>query len=100
MTDSSISEGWQKTSTRMKKSLSRPKLLRVDVVTEDTTRRMENRVKNYTQWFPGNKNDALYTLSRDDDRSDVDLTIILRLCVPSQVPNHFEIAPLPTDIVS
>jgi hypothetical protein len=101
MTDSSTSEGWQR-KTNFKEDGEEPiqAEVRVDVAREDAKRRMEARVKNYSQWFPGKDNDVSDALSRDDDRSDEDLTNVLRLFVPSQVPSHFKIVPLPKEIVS
>ena len=61
---------------------------------------METGVKNYSQWFAGKFNDVSDALSRDDDRSDDELTSILRSFVPLQVPSHFEIVPLPNEISS
>ena len=61
---------------------------------------MEAKVKNYSQWFAGKYNDVSDALSQDDDRSDEELTIILCNFVPSQVPSHFEIVPLPNKISS
>ena len=37
-------------------------------------------------------------LSRDNDRDDDELTKKLRTSVPSQVPKHFKIVPLPKEI--
>ena len=39
-------------------------------------------------------------LSRDNDRSDKELTHIFRTHRPSQIPQHFEIQPLPNKIIS
>ena len=61
---------------------------------------MEHEIKNYSQWFPGEVNDVSDALSRGDDRSDDELTTILRTFVPSQVPVHFEIVQLPSEISS
>jgi hypothetical protein len=41
-------------------------------------RRTEARVKNSSQWFSGNGNNLLGALSRDDVRSDAELTNILQ----------------------
>ena len=38
---------------------------------------MENNIKDYSQWFQGKVNDVANALSRDDDRSDEELTHIL-----------------------
>ena len=73
---------------------------RTDVCREDAKRKFEAGIKPYSQWFPGDQNDVSGALSRDDDRDDEELTNILRTFVPSQVPDHFEISPLPKEIVS
>ncbi len=57
-------------------------------------------IREYSQWFPGVENQVADALSRDDDRSDEKLTKILRSHCPSQVPQHFEIVPLPSEIIS
>ena len=61
---------------------------------------MEAGVKNYSQWFAGKFNDVSDALSRDDNRSDDELTSILRSFVPLQVPSHFDIVTLPNEIFS
>ena len=101
MTDSSTSEGWQR-KTNFKEDGEEPiqAEVRIDVAREDAMRKLENGIKNYSQWFPGRENDVSDALSRDDDRNDEDLTNILRSFVPSQVPDHFKIVPLPNEIVS
>ncbi len=38
-------------------------------------------------------------LSRDDDRSDEELTRVIKSFCPSQVPSHFEILQLPKEIM-
>ena len=63
-------------------------------------RMMENGVEECSQWFPGKDNQVADALSRDDDRSDQELTNVLRLFVPNQLPSHFKIVPLPNEIVS
>ena len=61
---------------------------------------MDNGIKDYSQWFPGKENDVSDALSRDDDRSDKELTNVIYSCVPSQLPSRFKIVPLPKEIVS
>ena len=56
---------------------------------------METNVNNYSQWFPGNDNGVSDALSRDDDRSDEELTNILWHFVLSQVSSLLDIVPLP-----
>ena len=63
-------------------------------------RMLEHEIKDYSQWFEGSANDVSDALSRDDDRSDEELTIVLRTFVPSQLPEHFKIVQLPNEIVS
>ena len=61
---------------------------------------MENKIKNYAQWFPGSMNDFSDAISRDDNRSDEELINIFRTFTPSQIPDHFKIVPLPSEISS
>ena len=68
---------------------------RLEVSRSDAKRVMENKIKNYSQWFPGWMNDVSDALSRDDDRSDDEIINIFRSFTHSQIPDHFEIVPLP-----
>jgi hypothetical protein len=61
---------------------------------------MERGIKSYSQWFPGKENIVADALSRDDDRSDAELTSILYRFAPQQMPSCFEIVPLPSEIAS
>ena len=61
---------------------------------------LENDLCQYSQWFPGKDNHVSDALSRDDDRTDEELTHLLRTFVPEQIPDHFQIVPLPNEIVS
>ena len=75
-------------------------MIRQEVAREHAMRLLENQIKDYSQWFPGDQNDVSDALSRDDDRDDEELTRVLRTFVPSQLPGHFEIVPLPNEISS
>ena len=99
MTDSSTSEGWA-SKTNFKEDGEDPiqATVRLDVARSHARRLMENSIKDYSQWFPGKENDVSDALSRDDDRNDDELTDVLYSCVPSQMPDHFEIVPLPKEI--
>ena len=81
MTDSSIFEGQQR-KTNFKEDGEEPILaeVRIDVAREDAQQKMDYKVKNYSQWFPGDNNDVSDTLSR--------------ILVPSKVPSRFKIVPL------
>ena len=50
--------------------------VRLKVSRGDAKRMMENKIKNYAQWFPGSMNDVLDALSRNEDRSDDEVTNI------------------------
>ena len=96
MTDSSTSEGWLRKSN-FKEDGENPiqATIRLEVSRSDAKRIMENKIKNYSQWFPGWMNDVSDALSRDDDRSDNEIINIFRSFTPSQIPDHFDIVPLP-----
>ena len=99
MTDSSTSEGWSK-KTNFKEDSEEPiqATIRIKVARSHAMRFMDHDIKDYSQWFPGKQNDVADALSRDDDRNDEELTNVLRKFVPSQVPKHFKIVPLPNEI--
>ncbi len=101
MTDSSTSEGWAR-KTNFKEDCEDPiqATVRIEVARDHAMRLLESGIKDYSQWFPGKENDVSDALSRDDDRSDEELTNILRTFVPSQMPEHFEIVQLPNEISS
>jgi hypothetical protein len=57
-------------------------------------------IQDYSQWFPGNDNIVACPLSRDNDHSDEELTLIFCSDCPSQIPDHFKILPLPNKIIT
>lgn len=104
MTDSSTSEGWAKKSnfnTDVDCEFDRIEAeVRMDVCRHFAELCVENKIRHYSQWFKGKLNDVSDALSRDDDRSNEELTNLLYEHVPEQMPEHFEIVPLPQEIVS
>ena len=101
MTDSTTSEGWQmKTNFSEENEDPIQATIRIEVARKYAMLLLENGIKNYSQWFKGSLNDVSDALSRDDDRSDEELTNILYSCVPEQMPEHFEIVQLPSEINS
>jgi hypothetical protein len=100
LTDSSTSEGWAK-KTNFSEEGEDPiqATIRIEVARGHAMRLLSVGIKDYSQWFPGKENDVSDALSRDDDRSNEELTNILRTFVPEQVPENFEIQPLPNEIV-
>jgi len=103
MTDSSTSEGWAR-KTNFSELCDEEEIIqaqvRQQVAREHARRFLDKEVKDYSQWFPGDDNGVSDALSRDDDRDDEELTHVLRTFVPSQLPDHFEIVPLPSEISS
>ncbi len=55
-------------------------------------------IKEYSQWFLGWENNVVDALLRDFDRSNDELTQILRITCPSQLPLHFQIVLLPSEM--
>ena len=101
MTYSSTSEGWLRKSN-FKEDGENPiqSTIRIEVSRSDVKRIMENKIKNYSQWFPGCMNDVSDALSRDDSRSDDELIFFFRSFTSLQIPDHFKIVPLPREISS
>ena len=101
MTDSTTSEGWLKKSNFIEEGESPIQAtIRLEVARHHASQYLTKGIREYSQWFPGVENQVADALSRDDDRSDEELTKILRSHCPSQVPQHFEIVPLPSEIIS
>lgn len=107
MTDSSTSEGWAHKSNFDTDPLDadcefdpEEPAVRSDICRKFASLCLDANVRHYSQWFPGKQNDVSDALSRDDDRSDEELTNLLYLHVPEQMPKCFEIVQLPKEIVS
>ena len=101
MTDSSTSEVCLKKSNFIEEGEDAIQAtVRLKVSRGDAKRMMKNKIKNYSQWFPGSMNNVSGVLSRDDDRSDEELINIFRTFTPSHIPDHFKIVPLPSEISS
>jgi hypothetical protein len=56
-------------------------------------------IKSYSQWFEGERNQVSDDLSCNEDRSNEELTRVLKFFCPSQLPSHFKIQPLPREIL-
>ena len=78
MTDNITSEGWSK-RTNFSELGEDPiqAMIRIKVARKHAMNLLEAGVKDYSQWFPGAKNQVVDTLSWDDDRTDNELTHIL-----------------------
>ena len=108
MSDSMVSTSWLRKSNfdeepddEADKELAKINAaVRNKMCREDALTAMENEICDYSQWFPGKENVVADSLSRDDDRTDDELTFILKTFCPEQVPSHFRIVPLPKEITS
>ena len=74
--------------------------VRNDVCRHHALTVLENEIVEYAQWFKGEENVVADSLSRDDDRTDEELTTILKTHCSSQVPEDFKILRLPKEIDS
>jgi hypothetical protein len=107
MTDSSTSEGWTRKSNFKIDPVDADcdfdpieAEVRTDICRHFSELTLDRKFCHYTIWFKGEENDVSDALSRDDDRSDEELTHLLYSHVPEQMPEHFNIVPLPNEIVS
>ncbi len=101
MTDSTTLEGWLKKTNFIEDEESPIQAtIRLEVARLHASHYLSHEIREYSQWFRGADNQVADALSRDDNRTDEELTKILRLHCPSQVSPHFEIVPLPSKIVS
>ncbi len=101
MTNSTTSEGWLKKTNFIEDGESPIQAtIRLKVAHLHASHYLSHEIREYSQWFCGADNQVANALSRDDDHTDKELTKILHLHCPSQVPPHFEIVPLPSKIVS
>jgi hypothetical protein len=100
MTDSMTSEGWLKKTNFIEdgKSLIQA-TIRLEVARLHASHYLSHEIQEYTQCCRGADNQVVDALSQDDDRTNKELTKILRSHCPSQVPPHFEIVPLPSKII-
>ena len=101
MTDSTTAEGWLRKSnfTELNECPTQASV-RIEAARKFATLMMESGIRSYSQWFKGIENEVSDALSRDDDRTDEELTHVIKSFCPSQVPSHFEIRPLPNEITS
>ena len=101
MTDSTTSEGWLRKSNFIEDGEDPIQAtIRLEVARHHATHYLSKEIREYSQWFRGADNNVADALSWDNDRTDEELTQILHLHCPSQLPQHFEIVPLPNEIVS
>ena len=87
-----ITEGWLKKSnfSELGKSPIQASA-RIEACRMQAILFMSLSIKCYSQWFPGERNQVSDTLSCDNDRSNKELTSVIKSFCPLQVPSHFEI---------
>jgi hypothetical protein len=79
MTDSTTSEGWLRKSNFIKDGeYPIQATIRIEVARLHATHYLSNEIREYSQWFRGADNNVADALSRDNDRTDDELTQILR----------------------
>ncbi len=101
MTDSMTAEGWMQRLNFSKPGIDPVQArTRVNVARKYVKILMNADVKSYSQWFPGKRNNITDALSREWQRTNDKLTPILCSLFPNQMPDHFEILPLPSEISS
>jgi hypothetical protein len=100
MTNSTTAEGWLRKSNFTKLGEDPIQaIVRIKAARMQATLFISLRLKSYSQWFEGKKNEVSDALSRKYDRSNHELTPIIKLSCPTQVPSHFEIQQLPNKII-
>jgi hypothetical protein len=101
MTDSTTTEGWMQKSNFSKHSVVPVQArTRVNAARKYAKIFMHADVKSYSQWFPGKRNNIADALSWKWQRTNDELTQILRSLFPNQMPDRFGILPLPSEISS
>jgi hypothetical protein len=101
MTNSTTLEGWlRNTNFSELKEDKEQATVRLEVARLHATHYITLGIREYSQWFKGEENVVANSLSRDDDRTDEELTNLFCTHCPSQIPDHIIIQPLPNKIVS
>jgi hypothetical protein len=99
MIDNMTLEGWLKKTNFIEDGKSPIQAtIRLEVACLHALYYLSHEIQEYSQWFCGADNHVADALSRDDDRTDEELTKILCSHCPSQVPKHFRIVPLSNEI--
>ncbi len=100
MMDSTTLEGWTRKTNFKEDAHEIQATIQIEVGRAHALRFMTANIREYSQCFPGSKNQVANALSCNWDWTNDDLTHILFTHVPSQVPNSFKIVPLTNKISS
>ena len=74
--------------------------IRLEIARKHDCHFTHHNIKEYSQWFPGKKNNIANSLSWDFDLNDAEISEYLHLHYPSQLPPHFQVVPVPSKIKS
>jgi hypothetical protein len=99
MTDSTTAKGWMK-KLNFSKTGKDPiqASTHVDAARKYAQVFLDAVVKGYSQWFARKRINVADALSREWQRTNKNLTSILRSLFPNQMPNHFKILQIPSKI--
>ncbi len=104
MTDSSTSTGWLRKTNFWEFLGENADLVQsrvhINIAHHHAALFLEAGIKEHSQWFPEQKNNVADARSHDFDHSDKELIKIICKTCPSQLPQHFQIVPLPNKINS
>jgi hypothetical protein len=101
MTNSMMTDGWLKKSSFNKLGESPEETpARIQAAKMHASLFLKKGIKMYSQWFKGEENNVANALSCNNDRSNNELTLIIKSFCPSQVPSCFKILQLPKEIIS
>jgi hypothetical protein len=101
MTDSATAKGWLKSSNFSKLGETPgQESAKIKVARMCTSLFLKMGIKTYSQLFKGKGNRVADAPSCDDDRTNNELTLIMKSVFPSQVPSHFKVLQLPKEITS
>ena len=100
-TDSTTTAGWlRKSNFKDDNENEIHEHCKLNLARDHASRLLSNDIKEYSQWFPGNKNKVADSLSRDFHINDCQLTKLFYKNFQSQMPVNFNISPMPPEIVS
>ena len=101
MTDSTTAEGWMQKSNFTEAGDDPIQASTcVDAARKYAELFLTADIKGYSQWFAGKSNNVTDALSREWHRTNDELTYLLNHHLPNQMPSHFTILPLPSEINS
>jgi hypothetical protein len=99
MTDSTTAKGWMK-KMNFSKAGNDPiqALTHINAARKYAQVFLDMDIKGYSQWFVGKRNNVADALSQEWQRTNKNLTSILRSLFPNQMQNHFKILQIPSKI--